>query len=98
MRRGYEPCSVSIPGVTAIRELLFTFVGPSRIWIVARININDGLRSDQVGALARGIESGMKHESKDVDRVDGVPHWRSTACEPVPLIASRARRGSSVIG
>ena len=60
-------------GVTAIRDLLFTFVGPGRIWIVARINIDDGLRSGHVGALVRGIESGMKHESKDVHRVDVVP-------------------------
>jgi hypothetical protein len=59
--------------VTAIRELLFTFVGPGRIWIVARINIDDGLRGDQISALVRGIESGMKHESKDVYRVDIVP-------------------------
>jgi cation diffusion facilitator family transporter len=61
------------PGVTAIRELLFTFVGPGRLWIVARVNIDDGLRAGQVTALVRGIESGMKHESDDVYRVDVVP-------------------------
>jgi cation diffusion facilitator family transporter len=60
------------PGVTAIRELLFTFVGPGRLWIVARINIDDGLRGSQVRALAGGIESGMKQEDKDVYRVDVV--------------------------
>jgi hypothetical protein len=59
--------------VTAIRELLFTFVGPGRVWIVARINIDDGLRGGQLTALVRGIESGMKHEAKDVYRVDVVP-------------------------
>jgi hypothetical protein len=59
--------------VTAIRELLFTFVGPGRVWIVARINIDDGLRGGQVRALVRGIESGMKRESKDIYRVDVVP-------------------------
>jgi hypothetical protein len=59
--------------VTGIRELLFTFVGPGRVWIVARINIDDGLRGDQVRALVRGIESGMKHEAKDIYRVDVVP-------------------------
>jgi cation diffusion facilitator family transporter len=64
---------VAYPGVTAIRELLFTFVGPGRVWIVARINIDDGLRGGQVRALVRGIESGMKHKSKDVYRVDVVP-------------------------
>ncbi len=31
------------PGVTAIRELLATFVGPGRVWIVARVDIDDGL-------------------------------------------------------
>jgi divalent metal cation (Fe/Co/Zn/Cd) transporter len=61
------------PGVTAIRELLFTFVGPSRVWIVARINIDNGLRAGQVKALTHGIESGMKHEAKDIYRVDIVP-------------------------
>ena len=60
------------PGVTAIRELLFTFVGPGRIWIVARVDIDDGLRGAQVKALVRGIESGMKHESEEVYRVDVV--------------------------
>jgi hypothetical protein len=45
------------PGVTAIRELLFTFLGPGRIWVVARVDIDDGLRGAQVKALLRGIES-----------------------------------------
>jgi putative transposase len=34
---------------------------------------DDGLRGAQVKALVRGIESGLKHESKDVYRVDVVP-------------------------
>jgi cation diffusion facilitator family transporter len=59
-------------GVTAIRELLFTFVGPGRLWIVARVGIDDGLRGAQVKALARGLESGLKHESGSVYRVDVV--------------------------
>ncbi len=61
------------PGVTAIRELLFTFVGPGRVWIVARVDIDDGLSGAQVKALVGGIESGMKHEAEDVYRVDIVP-------------------------
>jgi len=61
------------PGVTAIRQLLFTFVGPGRVWIVARVDIDDGLRGAQVKALACGIESGLKHESEDVYRADIVP-------------------------
>src|SRR5215831_1277674 len=61
------------PGVTAIRELLFTFVGPGRVWIVARVDIDYGMRGAQVEALVRGIESGMKRESEDIYRVDVVP-------------------------
>ncbi|HUK69533.1 MAG TPA: cation diffusion facilitator family transporter [Streptosporangiaceae bacterium] len=69
------------PGVTAIRQLLFTFVGPGRLWIVARIDIDDGLRGAQVKALAHGIESGMKHKSEEVYRVDVVAIGGSTGCE-----------------
>jgi divalent metal cation (Fe/Co/Zn/Cd) transporter len=61
------------PGVTGIHELLVTFVGPGRVWIVARLDIADDLRGAQVKSLARGIESGMKRESEHVYRVDIVP-------------------------
>jgi hypothetical protein len=43
------------------------------VWIVARVDIDDGLRGAQVKALARGIESGLRHGSEDVYRVDIVP-------------------------
>jgi divalent metal cation (Fe/Co/Zn/Cd) transporter len=58
------------PGVTAIRQILVTFVGPGRIWIVARVDIDDGLRGAQVKSLVRGIESGLKHQAEEVYRVD----------------------------
>jgi hypothetical protein len=62
-------------GVTAIRQLLVTFVGPGRVWIVARVDVDvdDGLRGAQVKALVRGIESGLKHESESIHRIDVVP-------------------------
>ena len=56
--------------MTAICELLFTFVGPGRPWIVARIDIDDSLRGAQVKSLARGIESGLKREAEEIYRVD----------------------------
>jgi hypothetical protein len=31
--------------------------GPGRLWIVARVDIDDALRGAQVKALVRGIES-----------------------------------------
>ena len=61
------------PGVTAIRELLVNFLGPGRLWIVARVDIDADLRCAEVTSLVRSIESGMKRESEDIYRVDIVP-------------------------
>ena len=61
------------PGVTGIRELLFTFAGPGRVWMVARVDIGDGLRGAQVEALVRGIESGLKQAAEEVYRAGIVP-------------------------
>jgi hypothetical protein len=59
--------------VIAIRELLVTFVGPGRVWLVARVDIDDGLRGTQVEALVQCIESGLKDEAEELYRVDVVP-------------------------
>lgn len=61
------------PGVTGIHELLLTFVGPGRVWLVARIGVDGGLHGIQVESLVRGIESGMKAQSENIYRVDIVP-------------------------
>jgi cation diffusion facilitator family transporter len=63
----------SYPGVTGIREVLVNFIGPGRVWIVARVDIDDDLRGAEVTSLVRGIESGMRRESEHVYRVDIVP-------------------------
>ena len=60
------------PGVSGIRELMFTFVGPGRVWIVARVDIDDSLSGTQVKALVGGIEAGLKLKAKEVYRVDVV--------------------------
>jgi len=78
------------PGVTGIRELLFTFVGPGRIWIVARVDIDDGLRGAQVEALVRGIESGLKQQAEEVYRVDVVPIGGAQDTEAPPKPRSAA--------
>jgi divalent metal cation (Fe/Co/Zn/Cd) transporter len=69
------------PGVTAMRGLLVTFVGPGRVWIVARVDLNDGMRGAQVKALVRGIESGLKHESQSYYRAGIVPIGREQAAD-----------------
>jgi hypothetical protein len=58
--------------VTAVRELLVTFLGPSQLWVVARLDVDDDLGGDQIKSLVRGIESGLKHESDNICRVDVV--------------------------
>ena len=64
---------LAYPGVTAIGEVLVTFIGPGRVWVIARLDIADDLSGTQVKSLVRGIESGMKRESDGVYRVDIVP-------------------------
>jgi hypothetical protein len=71
------------PGVTGIRELLVNFIGSGRVWIVARVEIDDDLRGAQVESLVRGIESSMKHESESIFRV--------TSCRPAETIDPIAR-------
>jgi divalent metal cation (Fe/Co/Zn/Cd) transporter len=69
------------PGVAGIRELLLTFVGPGRVWVVARIDVDGNLRGAQIQSLVRGIESGMKAESEDIYRVDVVPIGEEPAAQ-----------------
>lgn len=64
---------LAYPGVSAVRELLVTYIGPDQVWVLARINIADNLGSDRVTALVGGIEEGLKHESPYIYRVDVVP-------------------------
>lgn len=63
---------VEYPGVIGISELLVTFLGPSRVWVIARLDVDDDLRGDQIKALVRGIESGLQRESENIYRVDVV--------------------------
>jgi cation diffusion facilitator family transporter len=64
---------LNYPGVTGIRELLVTYIGPSQVWVLVRIDIADDLESPVVTSLVRGIEVGMKQESSSIYRVDVVP-------------------------
>ena len=56
MRSEYE-LLLGYPGVTGIRELLLTFVGPGRVWLVARIDVDGGLYGVHVESLVRGVLS-----------------------------------------
>jgi cation diffusion facilitator family transporter len=73
VRADIEGFLVAFPGVVGVRELLVTFVGPRRVWVLARVDIDDELRGVDVEALARSIESDLEAASPYVMRVDIVP-------------------------
>ena len=75
------------PGVTAVRQLIVTFIGPSQVWVIARLDIDDNLRGDQVKSLVSGIESALKLQSKDVYRVDIVPIGGPDVAAPVGCLS-----------
>jgi divalent metal cation (Fe/Co/Zn/Cd) transporter len=61
------------PGVTAIRELLVTYIGPGQVWVLTRVDIADDLRAEQVTELVAGIERELRSRSPYIYRVDVVP-------------------------
>jgi cation diffusion facilitator family transporter len=64
------------PGVRAVTELLITFLGPRRLWVIARIDIEDDLSGAGVKALVRTMERTLTHESRFIVRIDLVPASR----------------------
>jgi divalent metal cation (Fe/Co/Zn/Cd) transporter len=72
-----ERSVASKPGVVAIKELVLTYLGPRRIWVLARVDVDDGLRGDEVEALVRAIDEDLRSQSPYIVRVDVVPIGRS---------------------
>ena len=60
-------------GVTAITELVVTFLGPRQIRVLARVDIDDGLTGAQVKSVIRRIEDSLCGSSPFIERVDVVP-------------------------
>lgn len=58
------------PGVVAVNELLVTFVGPRRVWVVARVDVDDALHGDDVEALVRDTEQALIEQSAVIVRAD----------------------------
>lgn len=66
-------------GIHTITELLVTFIGPRRAWVVARVAIDTGLSGDDVETLARAVEATLQRESPFIARVDIVPRGAEDA-------------------
>jgi cation diffusion facilitator family transporter len=77
VRAEVERSVASKPGVVAIKELLLTYLGPRRIWVLTRVDVDDGLRGDEVEELVRAIDADLRKQSPYIVRVDVVPIGRS---------------------
>jgi divalent metal cation (Fe/Co/Zn/Cd) transporter len=62
------------PGVTAVDELWVTFVGPRRLWVVARIRLDDALDGRAMKHVLRATEAAVQGQSTSFERVDLVPN------------------------
>jgi cation diffusion facilitator family transporter len=73
LRGRVEQVIVAQPGILAVTELVMTFIGPRRAWVVARVAIDGSLTGAAVEALMRAVEAALKRESPFIARVDLVP-------------------------
>ena len=73
VREGLRRLIARQPGVTAVDELWVTFVGPRRLWVVARIQIDDALDGRAMKRLLRATERAVAGQSTSFERVDLVP-------------------------
>jgi cation diffusion facilitator family transporter len=60
-------------GVHTVTQLLVSFIGPRRAWVVARVAVAPGLSGADVERLARSVEATLQRESPFIARVDLVP-------------------------
>jgi len=49
-----------VPGVRRVSELLVTFLGPRRLWVLARVEIDDRLDGADVASLVGTIEQTLR--------------------------------------
>jgi divalent metal cation (Fe/Co/Zn/Cd) transporter len=64
---------LATPGVTAVIELVVLFLGPRRLRVLARVDIDESLSGAEVKALISRIEDRLCRGSRFIERVDVVP-------------------------
>jgi divalent metal cation (Fe/Co/Zn/Cd) transporter len=67
------------PGIVAVNQLLVTFLGPRRLWVVARIAIDGGLSGAAMRDLLCATERAIQEQSPVIVRVDLVPRGADPA-------------------
>jgi divalent metal cation (Fe/Co/Zn/Cd) transporter len=73
LRKVVREVIASRPGIVAVGELVVTFLGPRRVWVVARVDIDDRLSGAQVKEVLGATEGELKRESPYIVRVDLTP-------------------------
>jgi cation diffusion facilitator family transporter len=63
-------------GIAGVSEVLVTFLGPRRAWVVAAVALDERLNGAEVQALLARTEAVLKQGSPFIARVDLVPRGR----------------------
>jgi hypothetical protein len=72
---------VAQPGIIAVTEILVTFIGPRRAWVVARVAIDETMTGASVEKLVRTAEGILQSESPVIARVDLVPRGANSGLQ-----------------
>jgi cation diffusion facilitator family transporter len=83
------------PGVVEVRDLVVTFTGPDEVWVVARVDVEDGLTGAEVEQLVAGIERRFTEAEPAITRVDVVPVGQAP---PAAAVRSGATPGDGASG
>jgi cation diffusion facilitator family transporter len=73
IHRRVETVIAAQPGIRAVSDVVVTFLGPRRLWVIARIDVNDELTGAAVKLLIRRTQQLLSDESRFIERVDLVP-------------------------
>ena len=91
MRRAICQVIARHPGVTSVPELLVTFIGPRRLWVLVQVEVDPGLSGSDVVSLVENISAHLRSESPLVARADVVPITGPQPGDQAPL-GTQARR------
>ena len=70
------------PGIVEVRDLTVTFTGPDEVWVVARVDVDDGLTGRGVEALVVDVERTLIQRSAAITRADIVPIGSAPVLRP----------------
>ena len=76
LRDRIEQVVAAQAGILAVTQVLVSFIGPRRVWVIARVAIDQTLSGAGVETLVRTIETVLERESPFIARVDLVPRGR----------------------